>query len=495
MPKSTSKETAVRQIKFGTDGWRAIIADQFTFANLERVSQAYADFLVSGHSKKRPTHSARVSQHRDAPSVSIGYDNRFLSEQFAQRVAQVMLANDIDVQLFSRPVPTPLLSFAVKRGAHSGGVVITASHNPPEFNGFKIKSDWGGSAFDETTQKVELLVDRNPPKVAPAAPETEKPDGIWKRYKAHIHKLIDIGQIQNSNLKVVVDSMHGTGGTCIEQIIGEGGAAKVWTIRADRDPLFGGICPEPVDRNLDALKKEVLHRGATCGVATDGDADRLGVVNENGQTMTMHDVVPILLMHLMDCGARGKVVATVTQSVLLRRMARAYKLDFVETPVGFKYIAKEMLTSDVVIGAEESGGIGILGHIPERDGIFNALLFLEALAATRKKPTDLITEVHKQFGFFSFGRRDLHVTPADGQQFVTALQKKAPATIAGSKVTDIITMDGIKFTLDDDSWLMFRQSGTEPVLRVYAEGTSAEKTAELLRESQIMLKDFGIRKV
>lgn len=471
---NTSTTNALTHIKFGTDGWRAVIADQFTFANLERVSQAYAEFILK-ESAKKPT------------KVSVGYDNRFLSEQFASRVAQVLLGNGVEVQLFSQAMPTPLLSFAVEREGRSGGILITASHNPPEFNGFKIKADWGGSAFEETTRAIEALVDRHPPKVAPAAPQTDSIDAIWQQYSEHIREQIDIKSIKRAGLTVVVDSMHGTGGTCIEQFI-KGGKSQVSTIRAHRDPLFGGVAPEPIDRNLDALKQEVTRLKATVGVVTDGDADRVGAVNEKGQTMTMHEVVPILLKHLINRGAKGKVVATVTQSVLLRRMARAYNLEFVETAVGFKYIAKLMLEGPVVIGAEESGGIGIIGHIPERDGIFNSLLFLEAIAASGKKPTELIDEIHKEFGFFSFGRNDLHVTPQDGQQFLTALQKQVPEAIAGNKVTEVITMDGIKLVLADDSWLMFRQSGTEPVLRTYSEGTSKEKTDQLLSEALLLLK-------
>lgn len=473
-----TSEATVRQldpIKFGTDGWRAVIADQYTFANLERVSQAYASSMLQDFPEAKPV------------SVSIGYDNRFLSEQFAARVGQVLSANGLHVELFSQAVPTPLLSFAVIHGKKNGGIMITASHNPPEFNGFKIKADWGGSAFEEATRAVEALVDRSPVKMD-VAPASDPPDKVWAPYKKHVRKLIDIEKIKDAGLTVVVDSMHGTGSSHIQEFI-EGGKTVVKTVRGNRDVLFGGVAPEPVDRNLGALKEAVIAANATVGIATDGDADRLGAVSDSGQTMTMLEVVPILLVHLLkNRGAKGKVVATVTQSVLLRRMARAYNLEFVETPVGFKYIAREMLDSDVLIGAEESGGIGVQGHIPERDGIFNGLLFLEAIAALGKKPSELMSELHKEFGFFAYGRNDLHVSPSDGKQFLSALKKTPPASICGSAIKDIVTMDGVKFVFADDSWLMFRQSGTEPVLRTYAEATSEEKTAQLLSEALVLLK-------
>lgn len=478
MSTAANKDTQ-SHIKFGTDGWRAVIADQFTFANLERVSQAYASHLLKDTSASH--------------TVSIGYDNRFLSEDFATRVAQVLLGNGIGVQLFSHSLPTPLLSFAVVNEKHAGGIMITASHNPPQFNGFKIKANWGGSAFEEETRAVEALV-RDRSAVQLAAQSDVRPansDALWKTYKEHVHKLLDIEAIKNSNLSVIVDSMHGTGSTCIAEFL-QGSKAKVQvrTIRAHRDPLFGGVAPEPVDRNLALTKETVLQHKATVAVVTDGDADRVGAVSEKGETMTMLEVVPILLKHLMKRGDKGKVVATVTQSVLLRRMAAANSLAYIETPVGFKYIAKEMLTGGVLIGAEESGGIGVAGHIPERDGIYNSLLFLESLAVSGKKPTELIAEVHKEFGFFAYGRNDLHVTPEAGLSFLAKLQQSAPDSIAGNKVVQMITMDGVKFALADDSWLMFRQSGTEPVLRCYAEGTSQEKARQLLSEALVLLKKF-----
>jgi phosphomannomutase len=464
------------QIRFGTDGWRAIIAEEFTFAAVERLARAYSQHLLGQGPDEQPR-------------VVIGYDNRFLSEAFALRTAQTMRACGIQVQLFTEPVPTPLVSFAVTHQKLHGGVVITASHNPPQYNGFKIKDSWGGSAFESTTQAVEALITSERP-VLPEKQEAipEAPHTVRTAYLEQLRALIDIERVRSAKLKVVIDSMHGTGGRILESLLANGQTEAI-TIRADRDVLFGGIAPEPIDKNLLALKEGVKQMSAIVGIATDGDADRLGAVNENGKTMTMHEVAPILLMHLVKHKQMsGAVVSTVTQSVVMKRMAAAYGLPFVETPVGFKYVASEMLENDVLIGAEESGGIGIKGHIPERDGIFNGLLLLEALAVSGLHPAKLMSQIQKEFGVFSYDRVDLHVPIEQGKRFIEQLIKSPPATILGAKVTDVGTADGVKLTLADDSWLMFRRSGTEPLLRVYSEATSSEKVQQLLAEAQAMLQ-------
>src|SRR6185436_3887566 len=362
------------QIKFGTDGWRALIARQYTFANLERVTQAYADFL---------------KQTSPTPFVVVGFDRRFMSENFAARAAEVLAGNGCRVQLFSEAMPTPLVSWAVKYLQANGGVVITASHNPPDFNGFKIKAPWGGSAAPETTAQVEKLVDVNQPKRMSIATQTGVLDGAISSYKKEISSYFDLDRLRSLNAAVVVDPMHGSGGRWVESFL-LGGKLQVETIRGDRDPLFGGVNPEPIDSNLGALKQRVLERDALVGLATDGDADRVGAVNELGDTMTMHDVVPLVLLHLArNRGMSGGVVRTFSQSVLLKRIAAAHGLKLYETAIGFKYIAELMLNDDILIGAEESGGIGVKNHIPERDGILNSLLFLEAIATAGKTPSEM----------------------------------------------------------------------------------------------------------
>ena len=462
-------DAPVVQIKFGTDGWRAIIAREFTFANVERVAQAYADFL------------ARESASGTQPFVVIGFDRRFLSEKFAARTAEVMVANGFKIALFADAQPTPLISWAVKDLGATGGVMITASHNPPNFNGFKIKAPWGGSAPPETTREVEKLVDATPPKRASVTDDGQQQLELpVDRYRKQIASYIDLEKLKSANGKVIVDPMHGSGGRWVESFL-SGGTLAVETIREFRDPLFGGVNPEPIDQNLGPLKQRVVETKALVGLATDGDADRVGAVDEHGRTMTMHDVVPLLLLHLArERKMTGAVVVTVSQSVLTKRIAEAMGLKLYETPIGFKYIAELMLKEDILLGAEESGGIGVKGHIPERDGVLNSLLFLEAIVTAGKPPSEMLADLHRDFGEFHFGRRDLHVPVNRGQALVAQLSQNPPANFAGFVVTKVQTMDGAKLMFDDESWLLFRQSGTEPMLRIYAEATSVEKMNTLL---------------
>jgi phosphomannomutase len=467
-----SEADARTPIRFGTDGWRAPIAEEFTFANLERVAQAYADYLLS--------------KDTGAPLVVVGYDRRFLSERFALRASEILEGNGFRVQLFNEAVPTPLVSWAVREQGAAGGVVITASHNPPEFNGFKIKADFGGSAPPEITAAVEALLDKQPPRRAARLMnddgDLEALAAALSSYRAQIASYVDLERIARAPMRVVIDPMHGSGGRWVESFL-RNGTLEAETIRAERDPLFGGVSPEPIDRNLGPLCARVLERRAHLGLATDGDADRVGAVNELGETMTMHEVVPLLLLHLArGRGLRGGVIRTFSQSILTKRIAAAHNLKLYETPIGFKYIADLMLREEILIGAEESGGIGVRGHIPERDGILNSLLLLEAVVMAGKPPSAMVREMHREFGEFYFGRRDLHMDVRRGMELVAKLAADAPVRVGVYRVSGIETLDGTKLLFDDESWLLFRQSGTEPVLRVYAEATSKAKTNALLDE-------------
>jgi phosphomannomutase len=465
-------------ILFGTDGWRAVIAHEFTFANLERVAQAYADFLEETHRAER---TKRAGDATTAPHVVVGYDRRFLSEKFALRAAEVLAGNGIRVAMFEGDVPTPLVSWAVRECGAAGGVVITASHNPAEFNGFKIKAPWGGSATRETTAAVEALVDAQPPRRSDLSEAMRGGlDDAVESYRAQIASYVDLERLRAAEGRVVVDPMHGSGGRWVESFL-RGGALDVETIRAARDTQFGGVNPEPIDRNLAPLRARVSETGALVGLATDGDADRVGAVSELGETMTMHEVVPLLLLHLARRRAMtGGVVRTFSQSVLTKRIADAHNLKLYETPIGFKYVADLMLREDILVGAEESGGVGVKGHIPERDGILNSLLFLEAVVAAGKPPSEMVREMHREFGEFYFGRRDLHLEVARGLNLIESLSVSPPAAVAGHAVHGFSHMDGVKLIFGDESWLLFRQSGTEPLLRIYSEATSVAKMNELL---------------
>ena len=472
-----SQRPALTPIRFGTDGWRAVIAHEFTFANLERVSQAYADFLL----RQSAAGSGGGGRAGAAPLVIVGHDRRFLSDRFAERAAEVLAGNGLEVKLFDEDVPTPLVSWAVRERGAAGGVVITASHNPAEFNGFKLKAPWGGSATPETTVAVESLLDAR--RVQRGDIPAEARAGLQatvESYRAQISSYVELERIRGARARVVIDPMHGAGGRWVESFLA-GGALEAETIRAERDPQFGGVNPEPIDRNLAPLKARVRETGALLGLATDGDADRLGAVNERGEAMTMHEVVPLVLLHLArNRRMTGGVVRTFSQSVLTKRIAAAHGLKLYETPIGFKYIADLMLRDDILIGAEESGGIGVKGHLPERDGILNSLLFLEAVVAAGRPPSEMVKEMHREFGAFYYGRRDLRVEVARGLRLVERLATDPPLKLAGHAVCDVARLDGTKLVFADESWLLFRQSGTEPVLRVYCEATSTDKMHALL---------------
>jgi phosphomannomutase len=456
-------------IRFGTDGWRAIIAQEFTFANVERVAQAYALYLAD----QATTSGANL--------VVVGYDRRFLSDRFARRACEVMVGNGLRIALFPHDTPTPLISWAVRVLQAIGGIVITASHNPFDFNGFKIKAPWGGSAMPETTAEVERLVDTATPRLGEIVAEGQDLLGpAVESYRQQIESYIDLERLRTARGTVIVDPMHGTGGRWVEGFL-SGGTLTVETIRADRDPLFGGVNPEPIDRNLSALKQRVVDTQAFLGLATDGDADRVGAVDERGRTMTMHDVVPLLLLHLArQRKMTGGVVRTFSQSILTKRIAAKLGLKLYETPIGFKYIAELMLKEDILIGAEESGGIGVKGHIPERDGVLNSLLFLEAVVTAGKPPSEMLRDLHDEFGEFHFGRRDLRVEVDAGRELLSRLASEPPAELGGDEVVNVETVDGAKLEFGDESWLLFRQSGTEPVLRIYSEATSVQKMNRML---------------
>jgi phosphomannomutase len=327
---------------------------------------------------------------------------------------------------------------------------------------------------------VERLVDANPPQRAAINSGSGELAGSVETYRTQINSYFDLERLRSLDATVIVDPMHGSGGHWVESFL-QGGPLRIETIRGSRDPLFGGVNPEPIDSNLGMLKDRVAQTKALVGLATDGDADRVGAVDERGRTMTMHDVVPLVLLHLArNRGMRGGVVRTFSQSVLLKRIAAAHNLKLYETAIGFKYIADLMLKDDILIGAEESGGIGVKDHIPERDGILNSLLFLEAIVAAGKPPSEMLQELHREFGEFHFGRRDQQLEVSTGQSLVAALAATPPATVAGDKVIAVETTDGTKLLFADESWLLFRQSGTEPMLRIYAEATSVAKVDALL---------------
>jgi alpha-D-glucose phosphate-specific phosphoglucomutase len=467
-------------IKFGTDGWRAVIAKDFTFQNLAIVTQALVDFL----NNQNPTNR----------TLTVGYDCRFMSENFAKEVAAQLAANNFQVLLFDGAVPTPMVSFEVKTQELAAGVVITASHNPPEFNGFKVKAPFGGSAPPETTKEIENLLNHSKPitmSFDQAISKNQiKPIQPSINYGRHIAKLVDLERIKASNKHLVIDSMHGSGGLWIEHLLTRGNC-KTTTIRANRDPYFGGVNPEPIASNLSPLFEAVKENSALLGLATDGDADRVGACDENGNFINSHQIVAILLQHLAkERNLKGDIAITFSQSTLVKRIAKHYGLKVYETPIGFKYLAELMLSQDILIAGEESGGIGIKGHIPERDGILNSLLLAEAVINSEKTPSGLLESIWKEFGKFYYDRIDLHIDINQGKDFVENISVSTPSSFAGEEVSEIANLDGTKLIFTDGSWLLLRQSGTEPVLRLYSEASSKDKLEKILTTA----KELALKK-
>jgi phosphomannomutase len=454
-------------IKFGTDGWRGVIADDFTFDNVRRVAQATADYWNS----------------QNLPQAAIvGYDNRFLSETYAKLVCEVLAANAIRALYPPEAVPTPAVTYAVRDPDTKcrGAVMITASHNPPEFNGYKLKADYAGPADPQYCQQVEARLDRSPVRTtnfddAIRAGSVELYDPR-PAHVAAVKKIVDLKKIRRAKLRIVADSMHGCGGRVLEELVGG------QTIRADRDVLFAGTNPEPIGKNLGPLSRAVKQARAHIGLATDGDADRLGVVDEQGRYVSIQLVLAMLLLHLLrNRGERGGVVVKSTNcTVLIDRICKAHNLELLEVPVGFKHICEQMRKRDVLIGGEESGGIGFRGHIPERDGILANLLLLEMLAFTRKRVSQIAAEIQKEFGASAYDRIDMHYPLQKRDRLIETLRTRPPKDLLGSPLARVNDSDGVKYIARDDSWLMFRASGTEPIIRIYSEAASAARVKRLL---------------
>jgi phosphomannomutase len=461
-------------IHFGTDGWRAVIADGFTFQNLDRVAQATADFWNS-----HPVEGAQKT-------IIVGYDRRFLSDRFGRRVAEVLAGNDFQVLLSDCAAPTPAISFAVKTRKATGGVMITASHNPAIFNGYKLKAYYGGSAESSLCQAVEKLIDQNPVRAAKAQ-EALLSGGIELRdfrpahYKA-IKRLVDFKLIAQSKLRFAHDALFGTGAGCFDELL-RGTTCRVTTLNGNHDPNFGGINPEPIALNYARsaawLKK---HPHDIC-LVTDGDADRVGGMDGRGRPLTTHQIICLLLHHfIVNRRGRGRVVKAVTTTSMVDNMCAHYGLELVETGVGFKYICAEMLKGNVLLGFEESGGIGFPDLMPERDGIAAGMMLLELLATERVSVNELLKRLVRQFGPHHYARLDTPFPLEKRAALMEYCKANPPAKLAGSPLANINTTDGVKFVAQNGVWLMLRGSGTEPVLRIYAEAKSGAAAHELIAD-------------
>ena len=464
-------------IRFGTDGWRAVISDMFTFENLRVVAQAVADYV-------------REVCDGQEPEVVVGFDTRFLSDRYAREVARVMAGNGVTAHLTRADAPTPAVSYAIVDKQAHAGVMITASHNPPRYNGLKLKAAFGGSVLPEQAQQIEALLARNQreargPNLMAFDEATESGlirrfDPAWAYYQ-HLSTLVDLDAISTGELRVVTDAMYGSGRGAFRDLLSRT-RCSLYEIRGEMNPGFGGIHPEPAEHNLQALTAALQAHHADIGLALDGDADRIGAMDARGHYVDAHHIFALVLRYLVEVKEeRGAVIKTVSTTRMVDRLAQRYDLPLHETPVGFNHIAKHILEGEVLIGGEESGGLSIRGHIPEGDGILMGLLLLEIMAEADEPLHELISDIQATYGPTCYTRRDLPLgKPVSKAKMVARLQDMAPASLAGQTVVEVQAIDGVKYLLADDAWLLIRPSGTEPVLRVYAEGHDAEEVDALV---------------
>jgi phosphomannomutase len=459
------------KIKFGTDGWRALMDKEFTFENVERVAQAFADYLNADFKKR---------SKKQSPRVVLGFDYRKNSENFAKTFTEALLGNGIEVFLSDHACPTPAVSFTIVDGKYDAGIMVTASHNPPGYNGIKIKTDFGGSADKNITDSVEGLIGKNPVVKKPFGPGNPNVADFNRRYLGFVRNYLKLDLIKESPYRILVDSMHGVGDRHIQEML-SGGKIKVTTVRGERDPEFGGINPEPIPHNLklsmDLMKKNEFD---LC-VVTDGDADRVGAIRPGGEFISPGIILSLILLHFVeDLKRKGSVVTTISNTALIYKIARKFNLKVHETPVGFKYVCEIMRRENVLIGGEESGGIGFQNYLYERDGMLSGLLLMEMMAMRGMSFDEILKSVEKEFGKLYYVRRDLNYPNELKPKLFKHLSQQPPARLCGQKVKEVKSQDGMKFILEDDSWLLFRLSGTEPLLRVYSEATSLSLAESLV---------------
>ena len=458
-------------IRFGTDGWRALIAEDFTFENVARCAQGLCDHLKAVGTAGN--------------GLIVGYDTRFLSPEFAETVAAVCAAQGIKVYLADKPAPTPVLSYNVLHRQAGGAAVITASHNPGQWNGFKFKPEYAGSATQEITDRLEQSIAQ----VTTSSPHSiaeGRDSGLVvdlepsEPYLSRIAALVDLDAIKGAGLDVVVDSMYGAGGGYLPKLL-SGGKTTVRELHGSRNPAFPGMeQPEPIAHNLTEATSLIAKEGASIGIALDGDADRVGIIDEQGRFVTTLDTFSILAQYLLEQKQeRGAIVKGVTSSIALNKLGEVYGVDVHEMRVGFKNIGPKMTEVDALMGGEESGGFAFRGHIPERDGILSGLYFLEYMATTGDSPTRLLQRLTSKVGPHSFHRRDIAFDATDRERILEMVNAEGLTEIAGVPILDSDTIDGRRFHIED-GWLAVRFSGTEPLLRIYAEAATPEMVTKLL---------------
>lgn len=458
-------------IKFGTDGWRALMDQDFTFENVERVAQAFSDYL-NGQAQKKTGR---------APKVVLGFDYRQNSEEFAKTFAEVLGANGIQVLISKTPCPTPAVSFTIVDEKYDAGVVITASHNPPGYNGVKIKTDYGSSADKDITNAIEANIGKKPVSKKPFIGGNPIVRDLNEKYLHFLKSYVRLDVIKDSPYRILVDAMHGVGNKHLETAL-SGGKIKVTTLRSERDITFGGTAPEPIPQNLTAAIQKMKAGEYDLAVVTDGDADRVGALRPGGEFVTPGIILSLIMLHLVeDMKRNGSVVTTISNTALIYKVARKLGLKVHETPVGFKYVCEIMRRENVLIGGEESGGIGFQNYLYERDGLLSSLLLMEMMAMRKKSFDEILNDVEKEFGKLYYVRNDLEYPNELKPKLFETLKTHRPSELGGQRVREVKDTDGMKYILQDDSWLLFRLSGTEPILRVYSEATSQDLAEDLVR--------------
>ncbi|MGD0911484.1 MAG: phosphoglucomutase/phosphomannomutase family protein [Terracidiphilus sp.] len=472
-------------IKFGTDGWRGVIADDFTFANVRTAAAAVAAYV---HAQEDP-----------AKGLCIGYDTRFGSKAFARACAEVVAATGIPVQLANAITPTPALSYGVRHRSAAGGIMITSSHNPAQWNGVKYKGWYGGSGKPSMIAAIETFLDKPAPQAATLAPIAEV--DFLPDYLAAVKSFVDLDLIAKSGMKFCIDSMYGAGGTIISEMFSALGVDHV-QIRANPDPLFPGINPEPIEPHIRALGEATVANHCQAGLCTDGDADRIGATDEHGNFVDPHKIYSVLLSWVLRRkGWPGAVTRAFNTTKMLDRICKKYGRELIEHGIGFKFVCDYMLEREIVMGGEESGGIGFQRHLPERDGILNALLLANVMSQEGKTLGALVADLQAEYGEHQYGRIDLHI-PDDVKNAAIARARALPAgdaTFAGMPILRTETLDGVKFYLDNpeaktkpsaaETWLLLRASGTEPLMRIYTESSSNESVTKLLESA----REFALR--
>lgn len=461
------------KIKFGTDGWRAIIAKDFTVDNVARVTEATAKWLINNFEK---------------PSVVIGHDCRFAGELFAETTAKVFIANGVKVFLAKDFTSTPMVSLGALKLNASLGVVITASHNPPSYNGYKLKGHYGGPLIPEKIQEIEdIIPEKHSINLDSVDLEEAKKKGLLEiapledMYLKHVEEHFDIALIKKSGLKLAYDSMYGAGQRIMKRLFPD-----IVHLHDDNNPGFHGQAPEPIHKNLLEFSNLIKKDGKiSCGLCTDGDADRIGLYDSKGNFVDSHHIILLLVKYLVEEKKfGGKIVCAFSVTPRIKKLAKHYNLPLEITQIGFKYIAGYMISEDVLLGGEESGGIAIKGHIPERDGIWMGLTIWEYMAKSGKSLEQLIEDLYKLTGRFVYERNDLHLTEEVKQKVIKACKEDKYKAFGAYKVEKLETIDGWKYYFENDQWMMVRASGTEPVLRVYAESDTIENTRKILKASQ-----------